>query len=77
MDLWYIYLLFIFTNIENISSHRNKVFISVTSVNFEINKLLLILFIIKKYSENYISFYLISIAAGNISEDSKIIAKLH
>ena len=77
MDLWYIYLLFIFTNIENISSHRNKVFISVTSVTFEINKLLLILFIIKKYSENYISFYLISIAAENISEDSKIIAKLH
>ena len=42
--------LFTFTNIENISSHRNKVFIykiSVTTVNFELNKLLLILLIIK------------------------------
>ena len=42
--------LFTFTNTENISSHRNKVFIykiSVTSVNFELNKLLLILLIIK------------------------------
>ena len=43
----YIYLLFTFTAIENISSHRNKVFISVTTVNFELNKLLLILLIIK------------------------------
>ena len=47
MELWYIYLLFTFTNIENISSHRNKVFISVTTVHFELNKLLLILLIIK------------------------------
>ena len=47
MELWYIYLLFPFTNIENISSHRNKVFISVTTVHFELNKLLLILLIIK------------------------------
>ena len=42
--------LFTFINIENISSHRNKVFIykiSVTTVNFELNKLLLILLIIK------------------------------
>ena len=42
--------LFTFTNIENISSHRNKIFIykiSVTTVNFELNKLLLILLIIK------------------------------
>ena len=61
MELWYIYLLFAFTDIENISSHRNKVFTSVTTVNFELNKLLLKLLIIKKYSENYISFYLISI----------------
>ena len=62
--------LFTFTNIENISSHRNKVFIykiSVTTVNFELNKLHN-----KKYSENYISFYLISIAAENISEDVKL-----
>ena len=72
--------LFTFTNIENISSPRNKVFIykiSVTTVKFELNKLLLILLIIQKYSENYISLYLISIAAENISEDRKIIAKLH
>ena len=72
--------LFTFTNIENISSHRNKVFIykiSVTTVNFELNKLLLILLIIKKCSENYISFYLIIIAAEDISEDRKIIAKFH
>ena len=72
--------LFTFTNIENISSHRNKVFIykiSVTTVNFELNKLLLILLVIKKCSENYISFYLISIAAEDISEDRKIIAKFH
>ena len=72
--------LFTFTNIENISSHRNKVFIykiSVTTVNFELNKRLLILIIIKKYSENYISFYLISIAAEDISEDRKMIAKFH
>ena len=42
--------LFTFTNIENISSHRNKIFIykiSVTTVYFELNKLLLILLIIK------------------------------
>ena len=42
--------LFTFTNIENISSHRNKVFIYkiiVTIVNFELNKLLLILLTIK------------------------------
>ena len=72
--------LFTFTNIENISSHRNKVFIykiSVTTENFELNKLLLILLIIKNIQKNYISFYLISIAAENISEDRKIIAKLH
>ena len=39
-----------FTNIENISSHRNKVVIykiSVNTVNFELNKLLPILLIIK------------------------------
>ena len=50
MELWYISLLFTITNIENISSHRNKVFIykiSVTTVNFEIKNLLLILLIIK------------------------------
>ena len=42
--------LFTFTNIENISFHINKVFtykISVTTVNFELNKVLLILLIIK------------------------------
>ena len=42
--------LFTFTNIGNISSHKNKVFIykiSVTTVNFELHKLLLILLIIK------------------------------
>ena len=42
--------LFTFNNIENISSHRNKVIIykiSVTTVNFELNKLLLILLIMK------------------------------
>ena len=42
--------LFTFTNIENISFHRNKVFIykiSVTTVHFELNKLLLIMLIIK------------------------------
>ena len=42
--------LFTFTNTENISSHRKKVFIykiSVTTVNFELNKLLLKLLIIK------------------------------
>ena len=70
--------LFTFTNTENISYYRNRntviiYKISVTTVNFELNKLLLILLIIKKYSENYacISFYLISIAAENISEDRK------
>ena len=72
--------LFTFTNIENISSYRNKVFIykiTVPTENFELNKLLLILIIIKKCSENYISFYLISIAAEDISEVRKIIAKFH
>ena len=47
--------LFTFTNIENISSHRNKVFIynlSVATVNFELNKLLLILLIIKHIQKN-------------------------
>ena len=44
--------LFTFTNIENISSYRNRNTviihkISVTTVNFELNKLLLILLIIK------------------------------
>ena len=42
--------LFTFTNTENISSHGNKVFIykiSVTTINFELNKLLLILLIMK------------------------------
>ena len=75
-------LVYLFTlfNIENIPNHRNKVFIykiSVTTVNFELNKLQLILLIIKKYSENYIALYLISIAAENIAEDRKIIAKLY
>ena len=71
--------LFTFTDIENISSHRNKVFIykiSVTTVNFELNKLLLILLILKNI-QKIIYLYLISIAAENISEDRKIIAKLH
>ena len=42
--------LFTCTNIENISFHRNKVFIykiSVTTVHFELNKLLLIMLITK------------------------------
>ena len=49
MELWYIYVPSLF-NVENISSHRNKVFIykiSVNTVNFELNKLLSILLIIK------------------------------
>ena len=72
--------LFTFTNIENISSHRDKVFIykiSVTTVNFSTKQTSVNIAYYKKYSENYISFYLISIAAENISEDRKIIAKLH
>ena len=47
MELWYIYLPSLTLKI---SSHRNKVFIyklSVTTVNFELNKLPLILLIIK------------------------------
>ena len=49
--------LFTFTNIENISFHRNKVFIykiSITTVNFELSKLLLILLIIKKNTQKII-----------------------
>ena len=60
--------LFTFTNIEDISSHRIKVFIykiSVTTVNFELNELLLILLIIKIFRK-LLSIYLISIAAENI-----------
>ena len=51
--------LFTFTNIENISSHRNKVFIykiSVTTVNFELNKLLLILLIVKNIQKSIFLF---------------------
>ena len=78
MEPWYIYLpsltlkIFLFTETKNFFYK-----ISVTTVNFELNKLLLILLIIRKHSENYISFYLIIIAAENISEDRKIIANLH
>ena len=46
--------LFTFPDIENISSHRNKVFIykiNVTTVNFELNKRLLILLIIKNIAK--------------------------
>ena len=46
--------LFTFTNIENISSHRNKIFIykiSVTTVHFELNTSVNTAYN-KKYSEN-------------------------
>ena len=50
--------LFTFTNTENISSYRNRntviiYKISVTTVNFELNKLLLILLIIKIFRKLY------------------------
>ena len=72
--------LFTFTNIKNISPHKNKVFIykiSETTVNFELNKHLLISLIIKNIQKIIYLSILIIIAAENISEDRKIIAKLH
>ena len=55
--------LFIFTNTENISSYRNRntviiYKISVTTVNFELNKLLLILPIIKIFRKLYMYVFL-------------------
>ena len=52
-----------FTNTENISSYRNRhtviVYkISVTTVNFELNKLLLILLIIKIFRKLYMYVFL-------------------
>ena len=55
--------LFTFTNTENISSYRNRntviiYKISVTIVNFELNKLLLILLIIKIFRKLYMYDFL-------------------
>ena len=54
---------FTFTNTENISSYRNRntviiYKISVTTVNFELNKLLLILLIIKIFRKLYMYVFL-------------------